>query len=373
VTDTQTSVRKILVVDDQEDVRQALRLLLKTSGYRTEEVGSPRDALARNAYGDHDLIVVDMNYTWDTTSGEEGLRLLDDLRAQRPDVPVIAMTGWSTIELAVEAMHRGACDFIPKPWDNKHFLQVVKRHLNGVTDPRRPLDAELAIARKVQRTLLPPPFFSTGGLACECASLPAGDVSGDLYDFFEIDGAAAAFLVGDICGKGIGAALLVANLQASIRSLEELARFPGKLMDRVNKLFFQSTRPEHYATLFYGVYDVAERAVRYVNCGHPAPVLVRADGSLQFLEATATVLGAFKERGFREEKIQLQAGDQIFVFSDGVSEANPNDENGAWVTEAIRKLGAQKQSGVAGALANQAASWLPRQDDITVMHLRQSA
>jgi sigma-B regulation protein RsbU (phosphoserine phosphatase) len=368
--ETATTVRKILVVDDQEDVRQALRLLLKTSGYRTEEVGSPKDAVARNAYGDHDLIVVDMNYTWDTTSGEEGLRLLDELRAQRPNIPVIAMTGWSTIELAVEAMHRGACDFIPKPWDNKHFLAVVNKHLNAAPDKRKPLDAELAIARKVQRTLLPPPFFSTAGLHCECASLPAGDVSGDLYDFFEIDSGTMAFLVGDVCGKGIGAALLVANLQASIRSLEELARSPGKLMDRVNRLFFQSTRPEHYATLFYGVYESAQRRVRYVNCGHPSPVLMRADGTLEFLEPTATVLGAFKERGFSEATVELRPGDQIFVYSDGVSEANPNDESGTWVVDAIRKLGSRKESGVAGALANEAASAGPRQDDITVMHLR---
>ncbi len=139
VMDREVGVRKVLVVDDQEDVREALRLLLKGSGYRTEEESSPNAALAKAAYGDHDLIIVDMNYTWDTTSGDEGLRLLDRLRAQRPEVPVIAMTGWSTIELAVEAMHHGACDFIPKPWDNRHFLSVVKKHIEARHEERRPL------------------------------------------------------------------------------------------------------------------------------------------------------------------------------------------------------------------------------------------
>lgn len=373
VMDRQTGVRKVLVVDDQEDVREALRLLLKGSGYRTEEVGSPNAALASAAYGDHDLIVVDMNYTWDTTSGEEGLRLLDRLRAQRPDVPVIAMTGWSTIELAVEAMHHGACDFIPKPWDNRHFLSVVKKHIDAGPDERRPRDAELAIARKVQRTLLPEPHFSMCGLECECASLPAGDISGDLYDFFAIDAETMAFVVGDVCGKGIGAALLVANLQATLRSLEELARDPGKLMDRVNRLFFQSTRPEHFATLFYGIYERGSRRVRYVNCGHPSPVLLRSDNSFELLQPSATILGAFKERGFQEASIELRAGDQIVVYSDGFSEAKTDDESGAWALDTIRRLGSTKAAGLAGALANEAASLGPLADDITVMHLRQLA
>jgi sigma-B regulation protein RsbU (phosphoserine phosphatase) len=373
VVDRETGVRKVLVVDDQEDVREALRLLLKGSGYRTEEVGSPNAALASAAYGDHDLIVVDMNYTWDTTSGEEGLRLLDRLRAQRPNVPVIAMTGWSTIELAVEAMHHGACDFIPKPWDNRHFLSVVKKHIDGNPEERRPRDAELAIARKVQRTLLPEPRFSMCGLECECASLPAGDISGDLYDFFAIDSETMAFVVGDVCGKGIGAALLVANLQATLRSLEELARHPGKLMDRVNRLFFQFTRPEHFATLFYGIYEMGSRRVRYVNCGHPAPVVLRADDSFELLEPTATILGAFKERGFQEASIELGTGDQIVVYSDGFSEAKIEDEDGTWALETIRRIGLTKAAGLAGALANEAASLGPLADDITVMQLRQMA
>ncbi len=182
-----------------------------------------------------------------------------------------------------------------------------------------------------------------------------------------------AFAVGDVCGKGIGAALLVANLQATLRSLEDLAPRPGKLMDRVNRLFFQSTRPEHFATLFYGVYEAGARRVRYVNCGHPAPVVLRSGDSFEFLEPSATVLGAFKERGFQEVTVDLAPGDQIIVYSDGFSEANTEDESGTWALETIRRLGPTKASGLAGALANEAASLGPRMDDITVMHLRQSA
>lgn len=369
-TETKADVRKVLVVDDQADVREALRLLLKSAGYSTETVETPKEALAAAAYGDFDVIVIDMNYTWDTTSGEEGLRLLDKLRAQRLDVPVIAMTGWSTIELAVEAMHHGACDFIPKPWDNRHFLSVIKKHLTSAPDNRQPMDAELAIARKVQRRLLPQPHFSAYGLECECVSQPAGEISGDLYDFFEIDEDSIAFLLGDISGKGIGAALLVANLQATIRGQQELARNPSKLMDRVNRLFFQSTRPEHYATLFFGVYEASARRIRYINCGHPSPVLLRASGQCEFLNASATVLGAFKSHGFEEQQVALNSGDRLILFSDGFSESNMDRESDTWAVDTICNLGRRQSKGLASALVSAATAAGEQADDITIMDLR---
>jgi phosphoserine phosphatase RsbU/P len=369
-----TDLKKVLVVDDQPDVREALRLLLKGAGYAIETVDSPAAAMAAVAYGDYDLIIVDMNYTWDTTSGEEGLRLLDQLHLQRRDRRVIAMTGWSTIELAVEAMHRGACDFIPKPWDNGRLLAVVQKHLNADPEPRRKLDAELAIARLVQRKLLPQPHFSAYGLNCECASLPAGEIGGDLYDFFEIDSGTMAFLLGDVSGKGIGAALLMANLQATLRGQQELARDPSRLMQRVNYLFFESTRPEHFATLFYGVYQASTRTIRYVNCGHPAAVLVRANGDFELLEATATVLGAFKERGFEERSVTLGPGDRLVLFSDGFSEAQmetrTEEESDKWAVETIVSLAGSQESGLAGVLASAAASGGKQADDITVMDIR---
>jgi phosphoserine phosphatase RsbU/P len=371
----ETKIQKVLVVDDQPDVREALRLLLKGAGYATETVASPEDALAASAYGGFDLIIVDMNFTWDTTSGEEGLRLVDQLRAQRREVPVIAMTGWSTIELAVEAMQRGACDFIPKPWDNRRFLSVVEKHLNAGIDPSSGMDAELAVARRVQRKLLPRPHFRAYGLDCECASLPAGEIGGDLYDFFEIDAGTMAFVLGDVSGKGIGAALLMANLQATIRGQQELAKYPSKLMERVNYLFFESTRPEHFATLFYGVYEAATREIRYVSCGHPSAVLLRANGDFELVEATATVLGAFKDRGFEERSVALGTGDRLVLFSDGFSEAQldsmPEEASDRWAVETIRSRGGlHRNDGLAGALASLAASGGKQADDITVMDLR---
>src|SRR5437764_15345575 len=332
-------LRKVLVIDDQADVREALRLLLKRAGYAIQMAESPNDALAAAAFCDHDLILMDMNYTSDTTSGREGLDLLERLHAQRRDVPIIAMTGWSTIELAVEAMQRGACDFIPKPWDSHQMLAVLEKHLNPGGRDRgssSSKEAELTIARNVQRRLLPQPHLSACGLECECVSLPAGDIGGDLYDFFEVDPCGVAFLLGDVSGKGIGAALLVANLQATIRSQQELARSPAKLLERVNRLFFQFTRPEHYATLFFGVYEETTHTIRYVNCGHPSPMLLRTDGEFEFLDSTATVLGAFNGSVFSERTVSLAQGDRLVLFSDGLSEARIDQPDEDWLIESIR-------------------------------------
>lgn len=362
------AARKVLIVDDQPDVREALRLLLKGAGYTIETAESPKDALAAAAYRDQDLIVLDMNYTWDTTSGEEGLHLIDSLRAQSCDVPIIAMTGWSTIELAVAAMHRGASDFIPKPWDNRQFLATVEKHLNADPPRRGMQSAELAIARKVQRKLLPQPRFEAYGLECECAFLPLHDLSGDLYDFFELDSSRLAFLLGDVSGKGVGAALLMANLQATVRGQQYLADSPAMLIKRVNHLFFESTRPEHFATLFFATYDAHARTITYVNGGHPGPVLLHDDGGCEVLQATGLVVGAFSNAHFEERTANFGSGDRLLLFSDGFSEAGFDDED-ACVTE-ICSIAAGTPSGIAGVLASNAASRGGKADDITVVEIR---
>jgi sigma-B regulation protein RsbU (phosphoserine phosphatase) len=191
-----------------------------------------------------------------------------------------------------------------------------------------------------------------------------------LYDFFEIDDGSMAFLLGDVCGKGIGAALLMATLQATIRGQQELARYPSRLMQRVNDLFFESTRPEHFATLFYGVYEASARTIRYVNCGHPAAVLVRTNGNFELLDPSATVLGAFKDRGFEERSVAMQTGDRLVLFSDGFSEAKMDTASEDWAVETILSLSKSHENGLAGVLASTAASGGPQADDITVMDLR---
>src|SRR5581483_11406440 len=123
------SVPSLLVVDDQADVLDALRLLFKSEGWQTETVTSPARALAAAQASDFDVIIIDLNYTRDTTSGQEGLDLLDKLLAMENPPPVVVMTAWATVEVAVEAMRRGARDFIQKPWENNRVVTITRTQI----------------------------------------------------------------------------------------------------------------------------------------------------------------------------------------------------------------------------------------------------
>ncbi|HUO82773.1 MAG TPA: sigma-54 dependent transcriptional regulator [Gammaproteobacteria bacterium] len=122
-------VSRILIVDDQHDVLEALRLLLKGEPFAVETAGSPAAALARLSASGFDAVLIDLNYTRDTTSGREGLELLRAVRELEPELPVIVMTAWGTVDVAVEAMREGASDFIEKPWDNQRLLSVLRNQV----------------------------------------------------------------------------------------------------------------------------------------------------------------------------------------------------------------------------------------------------
>src|SRR5436305_14911587 len=115
----------ILVADDQPDVLEALRLLLKGNHYDVETVSSPAAALAALERRDYDAMLLDMNYARDTTSGHEGLQLLETLERLEPDLPIVVMTAWGSVENAVAAMRRGARDYVEKPWDNTRLMSIL--------------------------------------------------------------------------------------------------------------------------------------------------------------------------------------------------------------------------------------------------------
>src|SRR6185503_1450271 len=117
---------RILVADDQRDVVDALRLLLKAESYQTDAADSPAAVLKAIERREYDVVLIDLNYARDTTSGEEGLDLLARLRALDDTLPVVVMTAWASVTLAVEAMRRGACDFIEKPWNNDRVLSIFR-------------------------------------------------------------------------------------------------------------------------------------------------------------------------------------------------------------------------------------------------------
>src|SRR5436190_21847574 len=125
ISSTVAPQRRILVADDQPDVLEALRLLLKPEGYQTDTADSPAAVLRALERHEYDVALIDLNYARDTTSGQEGLDLLDRIRAADETLPVVVMTAWGSVNLAVETMRRGAHDFIEKPWDNDRLRTVL--------------------------------------------------------------------------------------------------------------------------------------------------------------------------------------------------------------------------------------------------------
>ena len=121
---------RVLIADDQPDVLIALKLLLKGEGYQIEQAASPQQILNAMETREYDLVLMDLNYTRDTTSGQEGLDLLNQIGSIDPAIPIVVMTAWGSVELAVEAVRRGARDFIPKPWENARLLTIVKTQLD---------------------------------------------------------------------------------------------------------------------------------------------------------------------------------------------------------------------------------------------------
>jgi len=152
--------------------------------------------------------------------------------------------------------------------------------------------------------------------------LPAREVGGDYYDFLDLGPGRLGVLLADVSGKGVAGALLTANLQASFRSQLELGvRYPKALLTSVNKLFHESTPAEYFATIFFAEYRDQNRELRYINCGHPAALLMRTDGSIERLESTALPMGIFAVLKCAEKSVTLAPGDVLLVCSDGVLEA----------------------------------------------------
>ncbi len=298
--------------------------------------------------------------------------LLASLEAQGNTVPVVVMTAWGNVDLAVEAMRRGACDFVQKPWDNNRLLATIRKQ----AEPVRKRKSELEIAANVQQKLFPRKSRRLATLDYAGHCMPAHEVGGDYYDFLEISDHAIGFVLGDVSGKGVPAALLMANLQACFRSQspQSLER-PAALLAMVNKHFFDSTAAERFATLVFAAYDDRTRKIRYVNCAHCPPLLLRAGGEIEQLESTATMLGAFEQWNCAEVGTELRPGDTLLLYSDGVTEAGAEsgEEFGDdRLMHALRANHALPAEALVQAIVDDVNEFSAgaRSDDVTVVALR---
>jgi serine phosphatase RsbU (regulator of sigma subunit)/catechol 2,3-dioxygenase-like lactoylglutathione lyase family enzyme len=252
-------------------------------------------------------------------------------------------------------------------------LEAERRAQAARLEAERQAAHELAIAKQVQTRLFPqrqPPIRT---LAYAGICRPARTVGGDYYDFLDLGSQRLGLVLADIAGKGMGAALLMANLQAALRSQCVTAwEQPERFLRSVNQLLYENTAGGDFATLFFAEYDDHTRKLRYSNCGHPPALLLRGDDSLERLGATCTVVGLFEKWDCAMEERELAAGDAVVLYTDGVTEAL-NDDGEEFGEERLLETARQHRElslpELLAAVADQARRFSPHEqaDDITLI------
>jgi serine phosphatase RsbU (regulator of sigma subunit)/catechol 2,3-dioxygenase-like lactoylglutathione lyase family enzyme len=254
-----------------------------------------------------------------------------------------------------------------------HAVEAQRRAMLEKLELERRATQELEIAKQVQARLFPQtlPPLKTLEYAGICHQ--ARQVGGDYYDFLDLGNQRVAFVIGDISGKGIAAALLMANLQANLRSQCAIAfDQPQLLLRAVNRLFCENTIDSAFATLFFGEYDDSSHRLRYVNCGHLPALLLRTDQSVERLCATATILGIFKTWDCEIGEARLTPGDAFALYTDGITESFNHDDEQFGEARLLAALGRHRGlccEAMLTAVVDEVRQFTPHEqsDDITLI------
>ncbi|HEX4576531.1 MAG TPA: SpoIIE family protein phosphatase [Edaphobacter sp.] len=252
-------------------------------------------------------------------------------------------------------------------------VETQRRAQAEKLEAERRVARELEIAKQVQARLFPQmlPPLRTLDYAGTC--IQAHAVGGDYYDFMDLGRGRLGLVIGDIAGKGIAAALLMANLQANLRSQSAIALDePHRMLQWVNRLFYENTIDSAYATLIFAEYDDRLQRLRYVNCGHLPALVLKRDGAVERLHATCTVLGLFNEWECSLRECQLSSGDTLVLYTDGATEAcnEAGEEYGEHrLIAALQRYRERPSSALLASIADDIQKFSPNQqhDDITLI------
>ena len=260
---------RLLVADDQPDVLEALRLLLAPQSFKLTPVTSPSALVEQVRAGEWDAVLMDLNYQRGTTSGDEGLQLLTQIRDERPGLPIVVMTAWGDIDLAVRAMRAGAKSFVEKPWDNRKLVQILEREIaagKGAREQSELHGREQRDALLIQRALMPASLPSTPRFELAGAWQPAGTLGGDCYDVFTFGPDAIGVSIADVAGKGLPAALLMSSLQAAVKAFAHDASSPQALCASVNRLLCGQMIAGRFVTMVYLRLDAGRGTLDVCEC-----------------------------------------------------------------------------------------------------------
>lgn len=329
----QTAV-KILVVDDETDmepmIRQKFRRQLREKTFDFEFAFNGVEALEKiNQFPEIGIVLSDINMP-----GMDGLTLLAKLKElEKPELKTVIVSAYGDMDNIRTAMNRGAYDFITKPVNFDDLEITIHKTINEIRSVRRwmsehdqlvSLQQDLHISREIQQAILPrtfPPFPDQTGFDLFASMVAANEIGGDFYDFYLIDANRLGFVIGDVSGKGISAAIFMALSRTLIRATGLKGDRVSECMEYANNLLCRESVSSMFVTVFYGILDTLTGEVEYVNAGHNPPYLL-SPGGLRGVEMTQGVpLGVVENFSFVSKKILLQKGDQLLLYTDGVIEA----------------------------------------------------
>ncbi len=332
---------KILVVDDEIDleslIRQKFRRQIRDNKYNFIFAFNGLEALSQILeYPEIAIVLSDINMP-----EMDGLTLLAKLKElKNQGLKTVIVSAYGDMDNIRTAMNRGAFDFVTKPVNFEDLEITIDKTIEEITQIRRSIaehdqlvsiQHDLNVAREIQQAILPkifPPFPSQQNFDIYASMLAAKEVGGDFYDFFMIDPTQVGFVIGDVSGKGVPAAIFMAVSRTLIRATGIKGVSAGECLCYVNNLLCTESVSSMFVTVFYGILDVTTGNVEYVNAGHNPPYLLSSEG-IKKIEITGdTVLGAFEDITFRPGKMQMKPGEKLFLYTDGVTEAfNSKEES----------------------------------------------
>jgi sigma-B regulation protein RsbU (phosphoserine phosphatase) len=327
---------KILSVDDEQDMEilltQYFRRKIKKGEYEFAFAHNGVEALQMLlAYPDFDIILSDINMP-----EMDGLTLLTKINEMRnPALKCIMVSAYGDMENIRTAMNRGAFDFTTKPINLEDMECTIEKAIEQIAFIKnaqkehtqlKSIQSDLKVAREIQQTILPkkfPPFPESDTFDIYASMNAAAYVGGDFYDFFLIDKDRLGFVVADVSGKGIPAAIFMAISRTVIRAIALSENSSSMCMKRSNHILCRESVNDMFVTAFYGILNIWSGLVTYCNAGHNPPVLIRKEGrEASFLPLTNDlILGAIHDTHFHEKELILTPGDSLFLYTDGITEA----------------------------------------------------
>lgn len=381
---------KILVVDDEPDleslIRQKFRKQIREDLYSFVFAQNGVEALTRiEEHSDVSMILSDINMP-----EMDGLTLLLKLgELNNPALKAVIVSAYGDMENIRTAMNRGAFDFVTKPIDfndleltiNKTLdqLQVVKQSMLE-HEQLVAVQRDLNIATRIQLSILPqtfPPFPGRTEFEIYATMIAAKEVGGDFYDFFFIDNERLAFVIGDVSGKGVPAAIFMAVSRTLLKAVAAQVVNPGECLRRLNAMLIPESEAAMFVTIFYGVLNTRTGDIQYSNGGHNSPYVIRKDGTVTEIEQSGGLLiGMLPDLEYDVKKLHLDPGDSIFMFTDGVTEAmdkNHDLYDDPRLVECLKRNASLPLDSVTTAVAADISAFVvdaPQSDDITMLTLR---